>query len=317
MKISVVMATYNGAEFIFDQLESLRNQKRSPDEVIIVDDASTDGTIRIMEEYIAAHRLENWSIHKNRQNIGWKRNFVRGFRMASGEFIFPCDQDDIWRSDKLSVMSEIMDRHKEIQVLVGGADYLFMEDCERKTFRYRVSQFLDSRKKRKHGFNTMELRKKEFDYSFKKIEQGCRMCIRKSFWEEVEKYWFPELAHDSLFSFYGKLKGGYYILDYDVIDYRYHVGSASVPNGRDRANRLKELQTDLLEITSLQENSKEMDVSHREMRILEQAVIWNGKRLGLVRDRKFGCGIRLLGYMRFYPQQRRYVTDWLYAIRGR
>ena len=69
MKISVVMATYNGAEFIFDQLESLRNQKRGPDEVIIVDDASTDGTIRIMEEYIAAHRLENWSIHKNRQNM--------------------------------------------------------------------------------------------------------------------------------------------------------------------------------------------------------------------------------------------------------
>ena len=50
MKISVVMATYNGAEFIYDQLESLRNQNRGADEVIIVDDASTDGTVRIIED---------------------------------------------------------------------------------------------------------------------------------------------------------------------------------------------------------------------------------------------------------------------------
>ena len=58
VKISVVIASYNGAEFLVEQLESIRNQTMPPDELIICDDRSKDDTVRVAEEYIKGHALE-------------------------------------------------------------------------------------------------------------------------------------------------------------------------------------------------------------------------------------------------------------------
>lgn len=52
MKTSVVMSTYNGEEYIIEQLDSLRNQSRPADEVLIADDCSTDNTVDIVRNYI-------------------------------------------------------------------------------------------------------------------------------------------------------------------------------------------------------------------------------------------------------------------------
>ena len=52
MKISVVMATYNGERFLREQLDSIRNQTRQADELIICDDGSTDGTVELVRKYI-------------------------------------------------------------------------------------------------------------------------------------------------------------------------------------------------------------------------------------------------------------------------
>lgn len=52
MKISVVLSAYNGAEYITEQLDSIRNQSRPADEVLIFDDVSTDNTVEIVREYI-------------------------------------------------------------------------------------------------------------------------------------------------------------------------------------------------------------------------------------------------------------------------
>ena len=56
MKNSVVMATYNGAKYIIEQLDSIKNQTMRPDEVIISDDGSTDDTLKIVKNYIAKNQ---------------------------------------------------------------------------------------------------------------------------------------------------------------------------------------------------------------------------------------------------------------------
>ena len=56
--VSVVIATYNGEKYIVKQLESIRNQTRKPDEVIIVDDRSNDNTFKIVKEYISSMLCE-------------------------------------------------------------------------------------------------------------------------------------------------------------------------------------------------------------------------------------------------------------------
>ena len=55
MKISILISSYNGEQYIREQLDSLRKQTRKPDEVIIADDCSTDHTVELAHEYINAH----------------------------------------------------------------------------------------------------------------------------------------------------------------------------------------------------------------------------------------------------------------------
>ena len=64
LKISVVMSVYNGAKYLTEQLESIQNQSRIPDEVIILDDCSTDNgaTTALVETFIKSN--ENWRLLK-------------------------------------------------------------------------------------------------------------------------------------------------------------------------------------------------------------------------------------------------------------
>ena len=72
MKISVVLCCYNGEKFINQQLESLKVQTRKPDEVLIFDDRSTDGTVECIEKYIAKNGLDNWHVFVNTMLCYWK-----------------------------------------------------------------------------------------------------------------------------------------------------------------------------------------------------------------------------------------------------
>lgn len=92
-KISIVMATYNGGRFLKEQLNSLCKQTRIPDEVIVVDDGSTDNTLAILEEF---SKVLNLSIHINTNHLGVNGNFEKGLNLCSGDYIMFCDQDDYW-----------------------------------------------------------------------------------------------------------------------------------------------------------------------------------------------------------------------------
>ena len=70
LKISLVMATYNGEKYIKKQLESIRKQTQPIDEVIISDDNSNDTTMKIVKNYILNYNLHNWYVYSNDENIG-------------------------------------------------------------------------------------------------------------------------------------------------------------------------------------------------------------------------------------------------------
>ena len=123
MKISLVMATYNGAKYLNEQLDSIKNQTLKLDEVIIVDDVSTDDTSYLVEKYISNHQL-NWMFIKNEKNLGYKGNFKKGLAHASGDVIFLCDQDDIWHLDKVERMVEALKNHLEIKALASSFNFV-------------------------------------------------------------------------------------------------------------------------------------------------------------------------------------------------
>lgn len=95
-KISVALATYNGEKYIEKQLDSIRNQTIKPDEVVIVDDKSSDRTVALINEFIAVNNLVNWKLFVNEKNVGYRKNFYNALKKVTGEVIFLSDQDDEW-----------------------------------------------------------------------------------------------------------------------------------------------------------------------------------------------------------------------------
>ncbi len=103
-KVSVVLCTYNGAGFLKEQFESLMNQSYPIDEIIIVDDNSTDETFSLIQ--VLAKDRSNVKIFRNESNLGYNKNFEKGLKLATGDIIAICDQDDIWYADKLKIQIE-------------------------------------------------------------------------------------------------------------------------------------------------------------------------------------------------------------------
>jgi glycosyltransferase involved in cell wall biosynthesis len=97
--ISVALATYNGSQFIREQLDSILTQTYPNIEVIIVDDCSTDNTIDILREYTEIYT--NIQVYVNEQNMGVNQTFNKTLMLCRGDLIAICDQDDIWLPNKL------------------------------------------------------------------------------------------------------------------------------------------------------------------------------------------------------------------------
>jgi glycosyltransferase involved in cell wall biosynthesis len=106
LKLSVVLCTHNGEAYLCQQLDSLLNQVRLPDQIVVGDDASIDGTWQLIERFRGKAESVGIDVRLIRRplNIGFVRNFSETLNDASGDVIFLCDQDDRWLPDKLSAM---------------------------------------------------------------------------------------------------------------------------------------------------------------------------------------------------------------------
>ena len=114
------MATYNGAKYIQDQLDSFICQTRLPDEVVISDDGSADSTLHILERFKEKAPF-TVIILKGRENLGVAGNFDRALRAITGELVFLSDQDDFWFQSKLETMETIAESHPEAQAIICDA----------------------------------------------------------------------------------------------------------------------------------------------------------------------------------------------------
>ncbi len=117
-KVSVALCTFNGARFLQDQLTSLARQTRRPDEVVISDDASHDATLEIARATAAETGLSCVFL-RNESNAGFASNFARAASHCTGDYVFFCDQDDVWLPEKIERHLEAF-RRKPATVLVAS-----------------------------------------------------------------------------------------------------------------------------------------------------------------------------------------------------
>lgn len=121
MKISVTIATYNGANYLEEQLESLMNQTMLPDEIIISDDNSSDSTPVIINNFKKGVSLNVKFVLNDRNNRGYTHNFINALKYVTGDLIFLSDQDDVWFPEKIeTIYSEA----------IISSKLLFMHDAD-------------------------------------------------------------------------------------------------------------------------------------------------------------------------------------------
>jgi hypothetical protein len=109
-RISIALASYNGAKFIGEQLASFAAQTHPPFELQVGDDGSGDGTLDVVEEFA---RSATFPIHsvRNSQNLGFADNFLGTAERCSGDWIAFADQDDVWLPNKLERIAEAIESH--------------------------------------------------------------------------------------------------------------------------------------------------------------------------------------------------------------
>lgn len=140
-KITVIMPVYNPDRYLRPCLDSLINQTFQGFHLIAIDDASTDGSYEVLEEY--AKKDDRVTILKNPYNIGAARTRNIGLQLAKGEYVAILDSDDFYEPDYLEVMYEKA-KETDSDIVVANVVYKYKEgDVIRKPPSFLLEKIKD------------------------------------------------------------------------------------------------------------------------------------------------------------------------------
>jgi glycosyltransferase involved in cell wall biosynthesis len=220
-KISVVVSSFNGAQFIEEQLISILNQSIKPDEIIVCDDGSTDGTIQILQKFEANHHIQ---LICNKINLGILANFKLGASLAkSNNYLAFSDQDDIWLPNKLAVNLEAILK-LEKTLMDSATPCLVYSDL---SFVNQNGQLLN------HSFYK-EMGLDKFEHCFEtalfgSLLLGCTVFINASMRDELTHMPDSKIYyHDAWLAMLGFGMGKVYYINTPLVNYRLHNNNASL-----------------------------------------------------------------------------------------
>ncbi|GCA77225.1 UDP-Glc:alpha-D-GlcNAc-diphosphoundecaprenol beta-1,3-glucosyltransferase WfgD [Microcystis aeruginosa NIES-2520] len=211
MKISVCMATYNGSRFIEKQIQSILPQLSYNDELVIVDDCSSDQTVNLIQKFIDS-RIK---LCENTRNLGAIKNFEKAILSAEGDIIFISDQDDIWMSHKVQEITQVFFNQKDVTLVVTDAQVIDEQDnVISDSFLSLIGNFVP-------GIIPNLIRPRF---------QGCTLAFRR----EMLNYFlpFPEdiPMYDMWIGLSNEIYGKTFYLEQPLIKYRRHSNNVTSEN---------------------------------------------------------------------------------------
>jgi len=115
------MCTYNGSQYLWEQLQSIASQNPLPGELIVCDDGSADHTVDLLRTF-AAQSTFRVQVFVNEERLGPAKNFEKAIRLCTGDVIVLADQDDIWKPRKLAALLSAFEQHPEAVYAFSDAD---------------------------------------------------------------------------------------------------------------------------------------------------------------------------------------------------
>ncbi len=286
MKTSVVMCTYNGEKYVIEQMDSIRTQTCQVDEVLIFDDCSTDGTAKVVIDYIEKYNLTGWRFIINESNKGFNMNFLDGIRQASGDILYYSDQDDIWFPEKVEKMNAAFSdpdvsvcECMEVRFSDNGQDYKLANAVYK---------------------GNGELKKYDF---FEKMNVPNGTAHTMAFTKELRDKIIPiilknDIAFDTSMADIGSIYGQYYILGIPLVRHRVHTEKGSENTTKPHYSLLSRARDINRQIASrrfrvgrvkLYRDYFVDDFSDKDKKVIDDYISFMEKRIGYMEERKLLC----------------------------
>ena len=219
LTVSAVLASYNGAQYIEEQLRSILGQSRPPAELVVADDGSTDGTLEIVRsvasEYpgVALRVLE-----PEASSLGVAGNFARAIGAATGDLVALSDQDDRWHDGRLERLVARFEADDSLLLLHHDAELV---DATGTAYGQRLLGWLRASATERealadgHAFEV---------YVRRNLATGATVVFRRSLAATalpIGDGWI----HDEWLSAIAAALGGARLDEFALIDYRQHGGN--------------------------------------------------------------------------------------------
>ncbi len=264
MKVSIVMPTYNGEKYIQETLEAIVKQTYTNWELIVCDDGSTDGTLEIIGRMAEIH--PNIKIHKFTHvgNPAILRN--KGIRLAEGEYIALCDQDDLWDRQKLELQIKVVKKHNAKFVagrnaIIDSTGKILAQSSDNKIF-----QFIEKR----GLINEKQPFIPPFYLLLGNFIMNSTMLVKKNLYEELG-YLSEAVEHRGIEDYEFILRviaAGYkiYYLSNQLIGY-WRTHSTNLSNEIGSVQKLKTILRDIMNITNASSIREDFDLLLFKQRI--------------------------------------------------
>ncbi len=188
-KVDILLATYNGEQYLKEQLDSILAQSYNEFRLLISDDASTDDTIRILKEY--EEKDNRITVFFQKENSGVIKNFEFLLERVENEYYMFSDQDDIWKEDKIE---KSIKRIEETDSSLVYTDLEVVDSDLNVTYKsYWKLKGIYNKIKKYNNFESLYLNN---------FVTGCTIISKKEFIDEVlplpntskfvlHDYWIP------------------------------------------------------------------------------------------------------------------------------
>lgn len=276
MKSSIAMTAHNSGSYLLEQLDSLKNQTRPADEVIIVDDASTDGTPGRIQDYISENNLD-WKLVCSSNGLGYIKAFQKAISLCTHNVIFLCDHDDHWHEDKVEMMMQVFESNPEVSGL--ACSWQTMDEQSRITSP-RHQNLLDFPVEKR--LTHLHYR----DLSIGNIGMGCSMAFTRDICQQyLENYPDLQLPHDYALAAISVLHGGLYFLNTTLLTYRVHSSNTLGFKGkRDWESRTQTAREEAAQKEELDQLASQLDPEQEAL--AQKRADWFSRRAELLEQKK-------------------------------
>ena len=252
MKISVALIVYNGARYMRTQLDSILAQTHKVDEIIVCDDASSDTTKEILEEYKNKY-LNLFFLYYNNKNLGPTKNIEKAIQACTGDIILLADQDDYWETNKVETIVKWFEASPTMNgVFTNGSLMNSKGELDNKYALWDVMSFPYKAIKSKTELNS---NLKLYINTVENAVTGATLAIRNNL--PFLKKPFPvikHLVHDRWLAMNLAENNSLGILNENLIRYRIHSKQA-IGGMTKNIEKYIELNANLLEVTPNINNS--------------------------------------------------------------